>query len=65
MADISMCKGEVTFRNLKDKFICPLRENCYRYKAKPNEFRQTYLAEVPYDFVNKSCPLFWKMDGTV
>lgn len=27
---------------------CPLKEKCYRYKAKPSEYQQTFFAEVPY-----------------
>lgn len=32
MPDISMCRD----------FTCPSRESCYRYRAVPNERRQTY-----------------------
>lgn len=32
MADISMCRDSK----------CPSREGCYRYRAKPGEFRQSY-----------------------
>ena len=32
MPDISMCRNET----------CPLKKSCYRYMAKPNEFRQAY-----------------------
>ena len=38
MSDISMCFGKG----------CPLKDNCYRFTAKPNEFRQSYLMEVPF-----------------
>ena len=37
MPDITMCKGN----------DCPLKENCYRYKAKPCEY-QSYFMEAPY-----------------
>lgn len=26
---------------------CPLKENCYRFKAKPDEYYQSYFAEPP------------------
>jgi hypothetical protein len=32
MADITMCPGTG----------CPLREQCYRYMAEPNELRQSW-----------------------
>jgi hypothetical protein len=32
MADISMCINE----------FCPIKHQCYRYKAVPNEFWQSY-----------------------
>lgn len=32
MADITMCVGTG----------CPLRENCYRYMAEPNPWRQSF-----------------------
>lgn len=38
MPDITMCKGGK----------CPLKEDCYRYKAKPSPYRQTYFAKPPY-----------------
>lgn len=46
MPDISMCWG-------KD---CPLKEECYRYLAKPSE-RQAYLCTPPYNAV-EGCQLF-------
>jgi len=32
MPDISMCNNQE----------CPLKEKCYRYKAEPNPYRQSY-----------------------
>ena len=32
MPDISMCSNKT----------CPLKKDCYRYTAKPSEFRQSY-----------------------
>ena len=49
MADISMCYGE----------DCPLKENCYRYKAIPNEFRQTMFFGSPMK--DGKCDQFWDM----
>lgn len=37
MPDIAMCKGGK----------CPLRDHCYRHRATPSEFRQSYFAEPP------------------
>lgn len=37
MADITMCTGGG----------CEARETCYRFTAKPNEYRQSYFMEVP------------------
>ncbi len=44
-----MCKG----------IDCPLKESCYRYTAKPSEFRQSYFVNPPYSFANKSCDMYW------
>lgn len=38
MPDISMCEGKE----------CPLKENCYRYKATPSEYWQSYFTEEPF-----------------
>ena len=47
MPDITMCKGDG----------CPVKETCYRYTAKPNEYRQSYFVEVPYK--DDVCDHFW------
>lgn len=39
MADITMCSGSG----------CPARNNCYRFTAEPNEFRQSYFLKVPFN----------------
>lgn len=52
MPDITMCSGN----------DCPLKENCYRYKAKPSEFRQSYFIHPPYDKQKNECHSFWDMD---
>lgn len=38
---------------------CPLKEKCYRFTATPNEYRQSYLTEVP--FKDGECEYFWKI----
>lgn len=48
MADISMCEG-------KD---CPIKQECYRYTAPVNEYRQAYFVYVPYDHAYKGCEYF-------
>ena len=52
MPDITMCEG-------KD---CPLKETCYRYTATPNEYRQSYFVNPPYDEEKKECTHYWKTD---
>ena len=37
MPDITMCKG----------VGCEAKETCFRYTAKPNEYRQSYFVETP------------------
>ncbi len=50
MPDISMCVGN----------DCPLKETCYRYKAKPCEY-QTYFMNPPYE--DGKCEYYWKMES--
>ena len=50
MPDISMCWGN----------DCPLKEECYRYLAKPCML-QSYFAEPPYK--DGKCDHFWKHRG--
>ena len=47
MTDITKCEGTG----------CPIKENCYRYTSKPNEYRQSYFVEVPYK--DDECDHFW------
>jgi len=49
MADITMCKGEG----------CPLKDNCHRHTAVPNEYRQSYFVTAPYDPEKGECKHFW------
>ena len=43
MADITMCDGEG----------CEARFTCYRFTAKPNEYRQSYFVKTP--ITNEGC----------
>ncbi len=38
MPDVTLCEGR----------DCPFKDNCYRYKAEPSKYRQSYFLEVPY-----------------
>ena len=55
MPDIAMCEGTG----------CPMRDNCYRYRATPDELRQSYFSNVPYDDESEDCDHYWayKYDG--
>jgi hypothetical protein len=48
MPDISMCKNE----------DCPVKNNCYRFLAKPS-FLQSYGLFI----YNNGCESFWNMKG--
>jgi hypothetical protein len=48
MPDISMCWGKE----------CPFKEDCYRYIARPNEYRQSYFTNPPYEEVEGRCQFF-------
>ena len=45
--DITMCSGEG----------CPVKEKCYRFTAKPNEYRQSYFVEPPIR--DGKCDHYW------
>jgi hypothetical protein len=45
--DIAMCLGT----------DCPHKESCYRYKAKPNEYRQSYFSVAPIK--DGKCDMYW------
>lgn len=51
MADISMCKGT----------NCPSANDCYRFRAIPNEFRQTYFVTPPIE--GDKCKYFSSIEG--
>lgn len=44
MADITMCKGGNCFR----------KNTCYRFTAKPNEYRQSYFMNIPVNVLKDS-----------
>ena len=52
MPDITMCSGAA----------CKQREECYRYKAQPSEYLQSYFTETPRNFHNDTCVYFWKIE---
>lgn len=57
MADIAMCVGATNVKGTK--FICPLRDKCYRFTATKNDRWQSYLVEVPYNKKTKKCGHYW------
>jgi hypothetical protein len=52
MADITMCSG----------LRCPLKDTCYRFKAKANPEWQSYFERPPYDKKTGKCELYWKVE---
>lgn len=50
MADITMCDGA----------NCEKRESCYRYKATPNEYWQSYFTATPSE--DGKCDFYWKYE---
>lgn len=57
MPDISMCFG-------KD---CPMKESCYRFTAKPNEYSQSYFQEPPFIQTESdeqpTCEYYWEIEN--
>ena len=51
MADIAMCEGT----------DCPIKEQCERFTATPNEYRQSFFVTVPGKSKDGwfSCEMFW------
>lgn len=49
MADISLCMN-------KD---CPKADTCYRAKARPNEFRQSYIKP---EKMGDECMFYWQQE---
>lgn len=52
MPDITMCSGEG----------CPLKDDCWRHNATPNEYRQSFFVTPPYDAESNDCVYFWVSD---
>lgn len=52
MPDITMCTG----RN--GAIVCPLRSQCYRYTAKPNPRRQSFM-NAPIAHEDQVCESYW------
>jgi hypothetical protein len=50
MPDITMCNG----------IDCHLKENCYRFKAEPSEFMQSYFSDSPIK--DDKCDYYWMID---
>jgi hypothetical protein len=51
MPDITMCENRE----------CPLRETCYRFKAEPSKWRQSYFVDMkPKD---GKCDYYWKIES--
>lgn len=48
MPDITMCNG----------LDCELKDICYRYKAEPSEYRQSYFFDAPNDGLE--CEYYWQ-----
>jgi hypothetical protein len=51
MSDISKCNGT----------DCPLRENCWRFRAPADKHYQAYVATFFSDIL-QNCPYYWDMD---
>ena len=43
MPDITMCKGG----------DCTMKQTCYRFRATPNEYRQSYFGKPPFKGVDE------------
>ena len=49
MTDITKCKGE----------DCPLRENCWRYKAPADDLYQSWFVDIPFE--DGECEHYWEI----
>lgn len=47
MADITKCNGEG----------CSIKDSCYRFTVKANEYYQSYFVEPPIN--NGKCEMYW------
>jgi hypothetical protein len=52
MADISMCPGT----------NCDVKENCYRYLATPDDYRQAWFGMMPYP-PGEECVYYWPVES--
>jgi hypothetical protein len=50
MPDITMCVGG----------SCPLKNDCYRFRALPSPHRQSFFMNVPYS--KDQCMGYWPLD---
>ena len=50
MPDISMCSGQT----------CPQKDTCFRYLAKPSEWRQSYFLGIPLK-EDGTCEHYWEV----
>lgn len=57
MPDISMCRAVN-----EDHETCPMKDNCYRYKATPSGYRQSYFMYAPFLIKHDeaSCEYLWE-----
>jgi hypothetical protein len=53
VSDITKCKGE----------HCKRREQCYRFTAPSNEYRQAYFTTAPVDVKHGTCEYYWPVRG--
>ena len=49
MPDISMCMNN----------LCVLKETCYRFKAKPCKYMQSYAI---FEEIKGKCKYYWKLN---
>lgn len=49
MPDITMCVGQG----------CPQKNKCYRYRAEPTPYRQSYFMDTPLKM--DGCDYFWPL----
>lgn len=52
MPDITMCHGGV----------CPIQKRCYRHRAIPTPFRQSWFVTEPWDPTARTCDHFVKTE---
>jgi hypothetical protein len=54
MVDMTKCSGE------HEGKVCPRRDTCYRFTAKPNESWQSYFAIAPFYNWNEDCEYYYR-----